>query len=83
MAGEMPRYSASDRPEVRPCVEAQNSPSTSRQAKAAIVERPGDALRHQIDDVEPFCHLAEIAFRCPDDRRAAALNPLITRPPPV
>ena len=71
----MPRYSASDRPEVRACVEAQNSPSTSRRLRPAILERAGDALRHQIDDVEPFADVAEIAFRRPDDRRAAALQP--------
>ena len=44
------------------------------EGEAAIVERAGDALRHQIDDVEPRPDLAEIAFRGPDDRRAAALK---------
>ncbi len=44
------------------------------EAEAAIVESPGDPLRHQIDHVEPRADLAEIALGRADDRRAAALK---------
>ena len=45
------------------------------QLQAAIVERAPDALRHQIEDGDTLGHLAEVGFRDPDDRRAAALEP--------
>ena len=51
------------------------------QSEAAIVEGAGDALRHQVDDVEAGTHLTEIGFRGADDRRAAALQLAHGAPP--
>src|SRR5438067_9781543 len=39
-----------------------------------ILGRASDALRHQIDRVEPLSNIAEIAFGGADDRRAATLQ---------
>src|SRR5579885_2380938 len=44
------------------------------QIEAAIRQRPADTLRHEVDDVHSFGDVAEIAFCCADDRRAAALQ---------
>ena len=43
-------------------------------AEAGILGGARDALRHQIDRVEPVGDLAEIRFRRADDRRATALE---------
>ena len=42
--------------------------------QAAILERPLDALCHQVDDGESVGHVAQIGFGDADDRRAAALQ---------
>ena len=51
------------------------------QAEPAIVERAGDALRHQVDDVHALGDLAEIGFGDADDRGRAALSPSISAAP--
>ena len=43
-------------------------------AQAGVLGGAGDALRHQVDRVEPVGDLAEIALRRADDRGAAALQ---------
>ena len=46
------------------------------EAQTAVVERTLGPLRHQVDEGEAFRHLAEIGFGNPDNRRAAAVEPL-------
>ena len=75
-AGEIPRYSARLRPEVRLCAVAQISPSTSRKPEPAIGEGAVDALRHQIDRAHLGGDGAEIGFGDADDRGRAALQPV-------
>jgi hypothetical protein len=72
-AGEIPRYSASARPEVRVWAVAQSRPSTSRNASPQSPSAR-DALRHQIDRVHFLGDGAQIRLCDTHDRGAAALQ---------
>ncbi len=73
---------AQDSPEVRLCVAAQIRPSTSFSAEAAILERAGDALRHQIDDVHPAATWPRSLSAAPTIAAPPRFRPLMACPPP-
>ena len=72
--GWMPRYSIMPLIDMRCCVIAQNSPSTSFRLSPQSRERALRALRHEVHRAHAVGDLAEIGFGDADDRRRAALQ---------